>query len=201
MEIIMLLTKFNKILNMKYLIAPILLLIIIITSSCDDSVEPTPAKTSGETTINTKFENSKSTGFSFSQGGNISFPNSNNILPDIIVMVQTNEIGKIYGVFLSPPNGLKPTFNLIKEFNDTDIDSAQVFFSKLNEVPDSNYVYLAIHVKMNQIWAVKTNDNKFGEILITHTEAYADSSNPSSPTLYGEVTLKWKYHPNGSRNF
>ena len=76
-------------------------------------------------------------------------------------MVQTNETGNIGGVFLGSPGTIKPTFNLIKQFKDTDIDSAQMFFDNLNEVPDSNYAGLALLVKVNQIWAVKTNDNKF----------------------------------------
>jgi hypothetical protein len=179
----------------------ILVLIITFLNSCDNSIGPIPPKTSGETTINTKVVDSKYTGFSFSQGRNIIFPNSNNIIPDIIVMVQTNESGNILGVFLGSAGGLKPTFNLVRQFNDTDLDSAQVSFDNLNEVPDSNYMDLALPVKVNQIWAVKTNDNKFGKILILHTDAYADNSNPSSPNLYGEATFKWKYQPNGSRNF
>ncbi len=186
---------------MKYLIIPILFLLTIFTNSCDNSVEPTPPKTSGETTINTKIVNYKYTGFSFSQGGNIEYPNSNNITPDIIVLVQTNETGNILGVFFSSAGTLKSSFILIKQFNDANTDSAQVFFDNLTEVPDSNYMDLALPVKVNQIWAVKTIDDKFGKILILHTEAYADSSNPSSPTLFGEASFKWKYQPNGSMNF
>lgn len=186
---------------MKYFIITILFLLVIFANSCDNSVEPTPLKTSGETTINTKVVNYKYTGFSFSQGGNIEYPNSKNKTPDIIVLVQTNENGNILGVFLSSAGTLKPTFKLMKQFNEMDNDSAQVFFENLSEVPDSNYMSLAIPVKVNQIWAVKTAEDKFGKILILHTEAYADSSNPSSPTLYGEASFKWFYQPNGSRNF
>ncbi|MBU0560653.1 MAG: hypothetical protein KJ799_18785 [Bacteroidetes bacterium] len=186
---------------MKHLTIPILLLLFIFINGCDNSVGPTPPKTSGENTINTKVVNSKYTGFSFSQGGNIEYPNSNNITPDIIVLVQTNETGNILGVFFSSAGTLKPTFKLIRQFNDADTDSAQVYFDNLIEVPDSNYMNLALPVKVNQIWAVKTVDDKFGKILILHTEAYADSSNPSSPTLYGEASFKWNYQPNGSRNF
>jgi len=186
---------------MKQLTISILFLLIIFINGCDNSVGPTPPKTNGETTINTKIVNFKYTGFSFSQDGNIEYPNSNNITPDIIVLVQTNETGNILGVFLSSAGTLKPTFKFIKQFNDTDNDSAQVFFNNLAAVPDSNYMDLALPVKVNQIWAVKTVDDKFGKILILHTEAYADSSIPSSPTLYGAAKFKWNYQPNGSRNF
>jgi len=188
-------------LSMKQIITPILFLIIAFICGCDNSIGPEPPKTSGETTINTKVVDSKYTGFSFSQGGNIIFPNPNNIIPDIIVMVQTNETGDILGVFFGSAGGLKPTFKLVKQFNDADTDSAQIFFDNLTEVSDSNYMDLALPAKANQIWAVKTIDDKFGKILILHTEAYADNSNPSSPNLYGEATFKWKYQPDGSRNF
>ncbi|MGE5811726.1 MAG: hypothetical protein ACM339_09505 [Ignavibacteria bacterium] len=177
---------------------PILISTIFFINGCD-SVEPILPKTSGETTINTKLVDHKYNGFSFSQGETINYPNSNNINPDIIVLVQTNETGNILGVFFGPGGNLRPTFNLIKQFNNT--DSAQIFFDNLFEVPDSNYMDLALSVNVNQIWAVKTNDVKFGKILILHTEAYVDNSNPSSPTLYGEATFKWKYQPNGSRIF
>ncbi len=182
---------------MSKIVSSILLLFFLI-SGCDNSVVPI-TKTSGENTINTKVVDSKYTGFSFSQGGNIIYPNANNILPDIIVLVNTDENGNILGIYFNSSSSLKPTFNIIKTFNDA--DSAKVFFNNFSEVPDSNYVDLALPVRVNQIWSVKTVDDKFGKILILHTDAYADNSNQSSPTLYGEATFKWNYQPNGSRNF
>ena len=181
---------------MKEIIIPIVILLFILIG-CDNSVDPTPPKTSGEITINTLIENNKSFGFSFSQGGIIDFPNTNNIIPDIIILVQMDAIGNILGVFFSSGVALKPSFNLIKQTSD--IDSAQAFFNYLDEVPDTNYMDLAIPVKEYQIWAVKTIENKFGKILILHTYAYADSSNPSSPNFYGEARFKWMYQPDGSR--
>lgn len=176
-----------------------MVLLFISINGCDNSVEPTPSKTSGETTINTTIQNSKITGFSFSQGANITYPNSENIIPDIITLVQISANGNILGVFFDSGVSLKPSFNLISQTNNT--DSALIYFNNLNEVPDSNYVELAIPVKANQIWAIKTVDNKFGKILILETKAYADSSNPSSPTDYGEARFKWVYQPNGSNKF
>ncbi len=183
---------------MKIKIISILFLTLFLYG-CDNIVDSTPTKTNGETTINTKIVNFKSTSFSFLQGGNIDFPNSNNIIPDIMILVQTDETGSILDVFFSPGIALKPSFNLIKQISD--IDSAQTFFNNLNEVPDSNYIDLAIPVKEYQIWAVKTVDDKFGKILILNTKAFTDSSNTSAPTPYGEATFKWKYQPDGSRIF
>lgn len=184
---------------MNRLVISILFLISILINGCDNSIEPTQSKTFGENTINTKIVNFKIIGFSFSQGGNIIYPNSQNIIPDIMVLVQIDEFGNILGVFFSSADALKPSFDLIETFNNK--DSAEVFFNNLNEVSDSHYVDLALPVKENQIWAVKTVDNKHGKILILYTDAYADSSNPSTPTPYGEATFRWNYQPNGSRNF
>ena len=179
------------------LVSVVILLLIII--GCDNSINPIPPKTSGEVTITTLFKNNKSSGFSFSQGQIIDFPNTNNITPDIIVMVQRDATGNILGVFFSSGIGLKPSFYLIKQTSN--LDSALTFFNNLNEVPETNYVDLAIPVNENQIWAVKTVENKYGKILILHTDAYKDNSNPSSPNDYGEARFKWIYQPDGSRSF
>lgn len=183
---------------MKTIIISILLLILFI-SGCDNSVGPTPPKTFGEITINSKIENFKTTGFSFSLGEKVVYPNSSNIIPDIIIMVQIDEIGNVLGVVFGSGVGLKPSFNLIHQASN--IDSAQTFFNNLNEVPDSNYSDLAIPVKENQIWAVKSVEDNFGKILILNTDAYVDSSNSGGPTPYGEAKFKWVYQPDGSRIF
>lgn len=184
---------------MKKIEISILFLVVILFNSCDNSVGPTLPKTSGETTINTTIVNLKGIGFSFSQGGNIEYPNSQNIITDIIVMIQISANGDVVGVFFGSGSSLKHSFNLVKQFNN--IDSAQSFFNNLNEVPDSNYEALAIPVKAYQIWAVKTVENKFGKILILKTDAYDDTSNPSLHNVYGEASFKWKYQPNGSTKF
>ena len=177
----------------------ILFLLIVLINSCDNSVEPTPPNTSGENSINSKIVDFKMKGFSFSQGGLIDYPNSSNILPDIFVMVQTDDNGNVMGVYFGSGVGLIPSFNLVHQASN--IDSAQAFFSSLNEVPDSNYSDLAIPVKEYQIWAVKSVENNFGKILILNTTAYIDSSNLVGPTPYGEATFKWDYQPNGTRYF
>jgi hypothetical protein len=184
---------------MKKVLLSALLLIVVIINGCDNSTEPGEAKTSGETTINTVLVNMKITGFSFSAGGNISYPNTKNVIPDIIVLVQQDEQGNITGVFLSPADSVRPAFRLLK--SSTNADSAAAYFNNLTEVPDSDYNWLALSVRENQVLAVKTVDEKYGAIQILHTQAYTDSSDPNSPTVYGEAKFKWKYQPNGSRIF
>lgn len=183
---------------MKRMFASITILLMII-SGCDNNVDPNNSRLSGEITLNTLVGNNKSSGFSFSQGNIIEFPNANNTIPDFIVMVQRDAPGNILGVFLGPAGNLKPTFNLINQFYNK--DSAQVFFDNLNEVPENNYTDLAIPVKVYQVWSIKTNDNKFGKILILYTNAYRDDSNPNSLNDVGEVKFKWTYQQNGTPIF
>lgn len=171
-----------------YKIISSLLLVILLCYGCD-STEPT-VETSDEVTINQNM-----IGFSFSYGKAITVPNSENIIPDIIILAHLDEQGNVLGVFFAA-DSLKPAFNLVKEFSD--YDSAKTFFYNLAEAPDSNYQDLALPIRVNQIWAVKTNENKYGKILIMNTNAYYDSTALNYKT---SAKFKWKYQQNGSRYF
>ena len=171
-----------------YKIISSLLLIILIVYGCDSTdpiVDP-----SDEVTIN-----QNNNGFSFSFGRAISVPNSENIIPDIIIFVHLDEQGNVLGVFFGA-DSLRPAFNFVKEFSN--FDSAKTIFYNLAEVPDSNYQDLGLPIRVNQIWAVQTNENKYGKILIMNTNAYYDSTALNYKT---EAKFKWKYQPNGSRYF
>jgi hypothetical protein len=165
-----------------------LLLVILLCYGCD-STEPI-LETSDEVTINQNM-----IGFSFSYGKAITVPNSENIIPDIIIFAHLDEQGNVLGVFFGA-DSLRPVFNFVKEFSN--FDSAKTFFYNLAEVPDSNYQDLALPIRVNQIWAVKTNENKYGKILIMNTNAYYDSTALKYKT---EAKFKWRYQPNGSRYF
>ena len=165
---------------------------ILISSGCNTN-EPFIEDTSDEVTIN-----SDNSAFSFSYGKAFSIPDTNNIKPDIIVLVHTDQNNNVLGVFFGT-DSLRPAFNLIGTF--TDIDSAKDFFYNLKEVPDSNYNSLAIPVNPYQVWAVKTNENKYGKILILFTDAYVYSPSPGFIRYYAEARFKWKFQINGSRYF
>ena len=175
-----------------------LFLLIYIVYACD-TIEPSLPSNSGQATISTNYKDFKPYGFSFSQGTSIQYPNTQNIFPDFAVLVNIDLNGNVLGVFFSSVDSIRPTFNLVKQFSQN--DSARVFFDNLIEAPDSNYSDLALPVIVNQIWAVKTSDNKFGKILILDTHAYTDTLDPNSPITYGEATFNWVYQPNGSRIF
>lgn len=81
-------------------------------------------------------------------------------------------------------------------------DSAKSAFEKFAEIPDTTPLqHLALPVIKNQVWAVKTQKNKYARILLSRTLAKIDSSNLASPTPYAEATFKWVCQPDGSRQF
>lgn len=172
----------------------------IFWSGCkDDETGPSPTPTSGTATVDGRYVNNQASGFSFDQAAIVKFPNSKGLVPDLIVLVQMNETGAILGVFFARPDSLASAFQLLRQF--TSFESAHSYFQDLAEIPDTTYVDLALPVRVGQVWAVKTRRNTFAKILIRQTVAYADSSNPSAPTPYGEATFDWAYQPNGSRQF
>ena len=169
-----------------------IILIAIIVCGCD-TTDPRMDDNSDEVTI-THNKNA----FSFSYGKAFSVLISENIIPDIIILAHLDEQRNVLGVFFAA-DSLKKAFNLVNEFSN--IDSARTFFHNLAEVPDSNYQDLALPVSANQVWAVKTNDNKYGKILILNSKAYEYSPSPGFRGYYLEAKFKWKYQPNGSRLF
>ena len=179
------------------LILPILVLFCL---SCSEGiiVDHGQKPTFGKVTLTTIYKDGKTTGFSFSEANIVKYPNSQGIIPDITVNVQTNEYGDPIGTFLTPVN-LEPTF-LLKYWPST-MDSAMAYYDTLSFISDTSFSDLAIPVLENQVWAVNTHDWKFAKILITSSFAFTDSSNINNITLYGEITFKWKYQPDGSWHF
>jgi hypothetical protein len=176
----------------------ILFLSILFFSCSDDLINPEVIPTSGEITINSDIINSKISGFNFELAKIITYPNTRSIKPDILVLVQQNENGNLLGVFFGTPE-LFPSFKLLSEYSN--IDSANIFFDNYNEVIDTTFNDLAIPVRNNQIWIVKTINNKYGKILIKNTTYYEKYSEGYAPTPYGEATIEWSYQPNGTRVF
>jgi hypothetical protein len=175
---------------MHKMIYPLLALTLLLIGC--NSTEPDPSESD-----QIKLSN-KSNGFSFSKGLVIPLSDSTTV-PDI--QVYANRSGNtIIGVNMFSPGEVRSDFLLINEFNNS--DSALIFYNNLNEVPDSNYSDTHISITENQIWAIKTGDNKYAKILIRNTDSRIEStSEPVIIFFYAEVIFKWKYQPNGSRYF
>ncbi len=159
---------------------------------------PRVPPTSGTVTLDSRYINNQASGFSFDQATIVKFPNSSNTLPDLTLLVLVSSQG-VSGTFFCRPDSLVPSFQLLSRFKS--LDSARSYFQSLSEIPDTSYEDLALPLEVAEIWAVKTRRDTYAKILITETIAYADSSNPSSPTPYGEATFDWAYQPNGTRVF
>jgi len=172
-----------------YKIISSIILLIIFTFGCD-STEPEIVTNSDIAIVD-----QNNVGFSFSHGKSVTIPNNENLVPDILILAHTGQNGEVFGVYFGAES-YRPAFYLVKEFSES--DSALIFYNNLIEVPDSNYQELALPVNLNQIWAVKTSDSKFGKILILSTEAKYDSVALNYKTV---AKFKWKYQPNGNRNF
>ena len=163
-----------------------------------DNVGPNNGVTPARSTLTTKSVNNHAVGFSFATGEVVPILNSSTVQADMSTLVQLNDTGKIMGVFLSAIP-FRQAFRLMYE--STNMDSSKIFFEHLKDFPDSTLSDLAIPVRANQVWIVKTHDDKYAKILVINTLAYDDNAVPSAPTLYGEVTFDWIYQPSGEHKF
>jgi hypothetical protein len=183
---------------MNFRITSILFVASIIVSCNDDNVISNNDLPSGRATLASKVVNFKAIGFSFAKGDTVIVSSSSTFKADIITLAQTNVQGQSIGVFMGPITA-RPTFRLMYE--STLFDSSKTYFQNLREFSDSTYATLAIPVRMNQVWLIKTHDDKFAKMLTVNTVAYDDSSKSSAPTPYGEITFDWVYQPSGEQKF
>jgi hypothetical protein len=124
-------------------------------------------------------------GFSFKKMDTISYPNSENIIPDFIVGCFINEFGIITkGPFLCHQD-LEDRFVLINSYEN--IVSAQNHFDTISTISNKPYQTFTSDIEPLEIWQIKTSTDEIGLILIE--EAKAENIEGSG---FAEVKFKAK---------
>lgn len=95
-------------------------------------------------------------------------------------------------VYLSA-NTLNPPFALTGEYSTA--EDAKNAFEGLNSVGTVTWIDLAVPLKANQVWVVKTRDNKYAKLRIIEVTL------TTIPARLGTCRFEWQYQPDGSTTF
>ncbi len=174
-----------------------LIILILLYSFWGCTTNPEPYPTSGTLEIVYTEGDDITTGFLFEEGESFTLAERPNTIPDFLVLVHLSE-NKVEGLYLAEPD-LEPTFVLLS--NAATPDSAGNYFDSLTLIPDTTLTELALPLKINQVWGVKTKNNHFAKILIKDVWATSDTSSSNTITHSGSLTMRWEYQPDGSREF
>ena len=160
----------------------ILIILFIITQliGCKENIE-TPSEI---ITLDSSIENGIK-GFDFQTGKIIKYPNSDNIKPDLMVLVQMNSTEGLIGPYFTNID-LTQTFTLTDSFDDK--ETAEKYFDSYTSISSGIYDSAALNLKPYQIWTIKTNGKKFVKLLVLETMVGKDINEP-----YAEVTFRWYY--------
>ena len=136
----------------------------------------------------------RSVGFSFNQGKNVPFPAIGGVVPDIVVINETDLEGYITGASFTCPNNL---FAFHLEGSYSSLPEALTAFNEYNEVTAEDFTALANPVILYQVWTVQTAAQKFAKLVIKGIQIKTD--NPVSD--YVEVNVEYQYQPDGTKIF
>ncbi len=166
-------------------------LLILLFTACESGNEPVQTTIiEGETTIYCK-NNTSSPFFSFKLGKPIPIGNPEGLTPDLLTMIFTNERGDPFGVGFCSLSIENKNINFLGQ---------QEVFDTISQISDKFY-NMNLVAEKNQVYSVKTHDNKYSIILIKDVQYFKDTSNTIPLNYNGYITFKWKYQTNGSRNF
>jgi hypothetical protein len=152
----------------------------------DDPVYPT----SGVDTMTNVKVDGYYQGFYFPTGAVISYPNTSQIYPDVMIRLYTESTDTLVKMSFRSVV-LRPTFSKLQDFNDS--LTAMAWFDSLKTLTDTVFTDIGYDVKEYQVWAIRTQENKYAKLLVTgmliDTNAVA------------KIVFKWVYQPDGSMNF
>ena len=164
-------------------------------TACDKGEDG--VKNSGEVVLSSErilTDTYRSTGFSFEKGKNVPYPPVGGIVPDIVVVNETDVENNITGADFSSPNNLL-AFHRDSSFSS--LDKALKWFNDYKEVTAGDFLPLATNLALYQVWTVQTTEQKYAKLVIKDIEIKTDS--PVSD--YIEVTIEYTYQPDGSKIF
>jgi hypothetical protein len=95
--------------------------------------------------------------------------------------------------FLSA-NTLEPSFALKGEYGTE--SAAKSAFDALASVGAASYIELAAPLKENQVWVVRTEDERYAKIRIIQIDF-----EPTVPPYFASCQFEWVFQPDGSTQF
>jgi hypothetical protein len=165
----------NKLLNLA------LVMLMCMISACEDHDKTQPDFYILSTQIPT---GQLPKGFTFKEMKVISIPNSDNLKPDFVLAVHTNETGAVLGPMLSHLD-LENRFILRKSCDD--LNSAQNYFDTLSVLNETQLQTFAFDIKPFEVWQIKTNSEETGILLVLETRAETINNTP-----FAEIKFKAK---------
>lgn len=163
----------NKLLNLG------LILLICIFCACEDHDKTPP----DFFILNTELPAGQlPKGFSIKEMKIVSFPNPENVYPDFILLVHTNDAGDIIGPMLSHPD-LNNRFIFRKSFDD--LNSAQNYFDTLSILSQNPLQPFALDFKPFEVWQIKSATQESGIILVMETRTEKINNTP-----FAEIKFK-----------
>lgn len=171
---------------------------------CPDIPPPTSGRVVVESIVRTDQDGSWYTsGFSFSEGEVVRVPNSEGVLPDLIVLVHIIGDGQVVGVYFG---GMPDTESGFHHIGSADtLGEAQTTFDSTTCLPEGvEFERTAFPGQPYDVLGVRTNDGRFAKVLVVDAFAFEFEYVRAGTTFvryYGEATFDWVFQPDGGRCF
>ncbi|MFW5658257.1 MAG: hypothetical protein ACOCYF_02310 [Bacteroidota bacterium] len=157
-------------------------------------------KTSGTFTLSSKLSSSESAfysnAYSFSRGEKVKFGGEFKNSFDILLTNQyDNNRVNVIGARMNAHPSKEEAFALVDSFDS--MEQASTAFESYKEAEDLQYVELSAVLEINDIWGIKTYDEKYAKVLVE--EITINKDDPENQ--YTEVKFRFIYQPDGSKTF
>lgn len=169
---------------MKLLLIPALTVMFLL-AGCDGNEAPNSGTIKLDNVLYESGTYYYSLGLSFEEGKAVpTLPDANRY--DIIVQAGSEP-------FLSA-NTLEPAFALKGEYSSA--GEAITAFDALTSVGTVSYIDMALPLKTNQVWVIRTRDNKYAKIRTIEVTFDTSGADP-----FASCKFEWVFQPDGSKQF